>query len=634
MQEEIMNKYLISGLMTFVLILGSGLSQPTFAMERNFYLFDDMASYPWSGFMGSSSGQSLELNQRDENNPQEGVYCSSIHAEGWESWAGIYIQSQDSNWSGPGADFSGCTRLVFSYRGQPAGEEVEIKAFNDQWAGMVTLSNTWQTMEIPLSGLNVDNIYNILAFVVLGTWEKTVDIDEIYLVFDRPIETPSEVAVTGQGPPVWNYSLTVDGQDYFIRGAGYNASWPSTRNHDDFALMAENKINTIRLWGQGDVTPAVLDSASSAGLMACLSYWLPRGDEGPNDAPYTDLVFRSAVKRSVRNFATFYQEHPSILIWILGNEVFHNLNPGTEANRLALANLLDELAIELHVQDPHHPVTYASVTDTAIKYLEDTSLDLFGSNAFAALFDMLDSYRIGESAKPLILLEYGCDGWWETPWEDYSNLERAEDYGARTIRLFEERGLTLGGCAFAWIDKTEGLLKADQQLLAVAPSTGGNSYTGWGLVDEDLTPRPQLRAVNVVYQSEVIEDSNMRIHLNARHFCPGDSIKMWAFLANPKAVARQVDVINAIAWDTGYYFYPDWRYLGIGWDAVSVVIPPYYFAMPQTLDALWPGQASFPGETSAYGVLVEPGTLQWIGGPSAAIHEIPFGFGVRPQNPE
>jgi hypothetical protein len=628
-----MKKLIIILTTTLFLISFFGVSQNLEAIEKTLYLYDDISSYPWSGFMGSSNGQSLNLDHRFTNNPASGVYCSKIFAEGWESWAGIYIQNKDSNWNGPGADFTGCTQIVFSYRGAPVGETVEIKAFNDQISGQsVTLSNDWQTKEISLIEVpNVTNVWNILAFIFQGQGEKTIYIDDVYIAFDRPVQTPASVTIAGQGPPTWDYTIRVDNVDYFVRGVGYNASWPSTRNDEDFALMVDSQVNTINLWGQIDLTPALLDNAADAGLMVAVNYWLPRGDENPGDpnydAPYTDPVFRAAVKNSVFNFVAFYQDHSAVLMWSLGNEVFYNLEPGTEQNKLALANLIDELAAELHTQDPNHPVTYASVTDEAVPYLCDTSLDIFGSNAYAVVESMLDSYRAGDCDKPIILLEYGCDGWWERPWSDYSDLERAKDYGDRAMKIYEERGMTLGGCAFAWIDKTEGKQQTTRGCDLQSSDTGFSPYTGWGLVNNDLTPRFQLRAINAVYQSEVTEDAIVRIHLNAPHYSPGDSIKIWSFMANPNATVRSVDFINAIAWRNGYFFFPSWLYMATGWDAVNLNIPFYYFQIVQTLGSLWPAKASFPGSSTAYGVFVESETLHWIGGPSVAIHAIPFTFG-------
>jgi hypothetical protein len=585
-----------------------GIGSGAWAAERVCYLYDDLPSYPWSGVMGAG----VVVEHRCADAPASGVYCTRVTFDGSDDWAGVYIQNRDANWWGPGLDWSGAARLTFRFRGEPEGESVEFRAFNDQAAGYsALLSSQWQTMEIPAPA-DPSDLWNLFGAFVVGQVARTVDLDQIAIHFERPAESAVPVAITGSGAPLWDYGLSVGGSPFELRGVGYNATDPGSRNEEDFALMAESGINTLRFWGQADVTPALLDRADAAGMKVIVAFWLPRGDETPGGALYTDPLLWQATRTAALNFVACYKDHPAVLMWSMGNEVFLNLTPDTEENRGAVTALVDSIAVDIVEVDPHHPVTYASAADAAFPYLCDTHIDLMGTNVYQMLPEVLAQYRLSGCEKPLIVLEYGCDGWWERDWSRYSDLERARDYGERAMRLEEERGLTVGGCAFAWVDKSEG---------------GDPAYTGWGLVDGDSAPRFQLRALGSVYLSSEVGDANLRIHTNATQFCPADSIGVWSLIANSTAAVRNADLLNAIQWRDGFFFYPEWAFSNSGWDAEAVLLQPYAFEIRRTLAARFEESLQVNEPSNAAGGLTEPGVIDWIGGRERGLQVIPLHFG-------
>ncbi|MEW6743360.1 MAG: hypothetical protein AB1486_11435 [Planctomycetota bacterium] len=584
-----------------VLVVGPARSAQT--VERKLYTYDDIPNFPWSGWMGSSGGTSLTLDLRCTSAPASGVYCARVLFDGSESWAGIYVQSSDGNWTGPGINL--CAKeLSFKYRGSPAGASMEIRVFNDQRVFQHTLQSSWQTATISLAGLACESIYNIFAVVLRAPGAKTVDLDDIAITFERPqSEAPVHVQLQGEGAPAWTYELLVDGEPFFARGIGYNVA-AYAAYAADFAMMAEARANALRLWSQADATFATLDAAEAAGLKVFIGYWLPRGDEGGGPADYTDATFCQAVKNSVANWIACYRDHPAVLVWVLGNEVLFFLDPPTPENKEAFVALLDALADQVHSSDPHHLVSHADVELLSLDALCSTSIDIYGANSFESAEADLVAYDSAGCDKPLALLEVACDGWWARDWNQYDDLERALDYGRRVVAVDARRGMTVGAFAFAWRDKTE------------------DAYTGWGLVDADRRPRPQLRAVNAVYLSEALSDAAARIHLNQDHYQAGDPLELTAFLANSREVSRDADLCIVPLWGAsaggsfGARALPSWEN--------SLLLPPNSFAILTALSTKW--LEATPGTGRIAGALAEPGTFEWIGGRDG-LHFLSFTLG-------
>ena len=449
---------------------------------REFYLYDDLAALPWSGRFGSLNGRTIDLDLESQDNPASGVYHARMTFSDKESLAGIYIQSAPSNWLGPGIELC-ALRLTFRIRSNRTDQTIEVKAFNDQQFRFVPIhnANVWQTEEFDLNVQNCTDIHNVLAFVAHNpVQDLTVDVDDIALVYDAPAGS-RHVRITGSTGPPWSYQLRIDDTPFFVQGVGYNNT-VSADYAEDLALISQMNANTLRVWGQADAGFALLDEADRQGLMVIPAFWLLRGDEGaPVD--YSDRTYQAAVSHSVLNWVACLKDHPAVLMWSLGNEVWTNL-PSND--RSHFVTLIRSLAPEIHTADPQHPVTYASRNNDAFDALENTALDLFAANSYADLPELLERHESGSSSKPILFLEFGCDGWWERDWNDYKTSQRARDYALRALLLKSWSGVTLGGTAFAWIDKTE------------------MNYTGWGIVNDDRSTRPQWSALRRVFGGKAL----------------------------------------------------------------------------------------------------------------------------------
>lgn len=473
---------------TAPLALAAALLAGTAAAQtaRTFFLYDDLPTAPWSGFLGPLDGSSLALDLRATDAPAAGVYHARLAFDGSEPWAGVYLQSEPDNWTGPGVDLSG-TSLTFRIRANRPAQTVDVKALNDQVLQGLVVGPAWQTVTLPLAGLATDDVWNLLGFVATGiTPGLVVDVDEVAVTYARPAEAPTQVQVVGAAQPAWTHELVVGGQPFRVRGIGYDESrsaWYAT----DVQLAAAHGANTLRQWAPLTSSFALLDAAHAAGLYVVPGYWLPRGDEGLA-VDYDDDAFRDAVSRSVANWVACFRDHPAVLAWGLGNEVFANLSPRTEEHLDAFATLLDRLAQEVAALDPHHPTTYAAVGLDPLARVATTSIDVYGVNAYGNTADVLRRYRTEgvALARPLLFLELGPNGWWEEDWASYTHVERALDLGRRWLAVRRAEGLALGACAFAWVDKEEA------------------GFTGWGLVNDDRSARPESALLRLLWTGRLL----------------------------------------------------------------------------------------------------------------------------------
>ena len=435
--------------------------------KRKLFLYDDIANYPWSGFMGSGNGSSINLDMYDEEDPYDGYYSARVSTSGTESWCGIIIQSRANQWTPPGLDFSGAISVNFALKGKDGGENIRLEFMNGKYTQNLNLSNQWTEYSQVFSlGDDFTSINSLLAIVIPDNKQISFFVDEIYFEVNR------------------FQSVAAPSFPKRIKGIGYNANDPSKYSFDFSMIRNELCANTLRFWGQSDITWNTLDMAADNNLKTILPYWLPRGDDN-FEADYSDIVFCNALKRSILNYLEFYLPHASIIMLSLGNEVFHNLMPTTNENKEALARYLNVLCGEIHPLYPNLKITYAAVGSEPLEFLKSytPNLDVYGSNAYGNIGSVIEDYQNSNYDKPLLFLEFGCFGWWEKNWYEYSDEERASDYSENWYVL---RSKSIGGCAFAWTDKEE------------------NSYTGWGIVDNDRTKRAQFHALSKAYCEKVV----------------------------------------------------------------------------------------------------------------------------------
>jgi hypothetical protein len=434
-------------------------------ITKNMYIYDDYSHFPFSGFMGSSNGSSITLNMRYTASTYAGVYSAYISTTGAESWCGIAIQCQASGWTQPGLDFTGATSCSFALKSLGAGgEKVKIK-FMELWVQEYTLTTNWVKYTYTFPAGSIASVPSPVTIVIENSQAISFLIDEISLSVSRPsVETL----------PKFYRAVT-------IQGLGYN-SIDSSKYSQDFQRIAGTLgANLLRFWGEGDYNWVTLDTAAASNLQVVIAFFLPRGDFG-DYADYTDVNLRTALRQSILNWLQFYLPHSTIHYVALGNEVIHFLNPNTTANKQAFSLFLNDMCQEIHSAYPGILVTHADAGIDSLTFFQSYTpdLDVYGSNSYGNISTVCSDYTASGYGKPLSFWEYGCNGWWETNWATYTNDQRAADYYAHWQAL-KNTAICLGGAAFCWLDKTE------------------SGYTGWGIVNNDLTSRPQFDKVKEAY---------------------------------------------------------------------------------------------------------------------------------------
>jgi hypothetical protein len=290
----------------------------------------------------------------------------------------------------------------------------------------------------------------------------------------RAEETDVLSAQTTARPCVRGKFLFVGGQKFFVKGVTYGAFRPDGSGvefHDrsiierDFAMMARNGINTVRI---PHTTPPVhlLDIAARHGLQVMVGLsaeqyvgYLLDHKEPPN--------LDSELRSKVRSCAG----HPALLCYALGNEI-----PAGVARWLGRGRIeeyLHEIYLTVMEGDPEGLVTYVNYPTT--EYLHLPFLDLLCFNVYLERQDRLAAYlaRLQNIAgdRPVVMSELGLDSMRN------GTVTQAEvlDWQIRTT--FQ------AGCAgaviFSWTDEW---------------FRGGADVSDWefGLTDGTRRPKPNL----------------------------------------------------------------------------------------------------------------------------------------------
>jgi hypothetical protein len=295
--------------------------------------------------------------------------------------------------------------------------------------------------------------------------------------------------------------LLVDGQPTHLKGVCWN---PVRRGGvhpqdldfrgfvaTDAALMAAAGVNAIRTY-EAITDPEVLDVLLEKGIYVLNTVYAWGGSP-----------IHSGVDKVKK-----VQDHPAILMWVVGNEWNYNGLYAGEPFAETLAKVRNIVGL-IKAQDPSRPVATVHgempSPDTLGKL---GAVDIWGINKYSGLTfgDLFDAWA-KVSTKPMFLGEYGADAY------NTRTHQRDEEAQARaTTALTQEinrassagpqGGVCIGGLIFEladewWKDGTGNPSKHD--VGGVSP--GGGPYPDmtfneewWGLVNYDGRPREAFRS--------------------------------------------------------------------------------------------------------------------------------------------
>lgn len=219
-----------------------------------------------------------------------------------------------------------------------------------------------------------------------------------------------------------NWQLFVDQNPYEIKGVtfGYDNE---TDNYDvRFKELKFLGVNTIRTWATGKNTKQLLDIAHKNGIKVMVGIWMRHGRPGMEDDDSFNYIDNTQGKEDMYNNAMdvieTYKNHPAVLAWGIGNEVY--LNTATDEEKLAYSQLLERICSNIKKQDSNHPTISVEAWTFGLDWWQKhvPSLDIYGLNSYGAGANLLaDELHKKGIDKPYIITEFGVTGEWDVKQE-------------------------------------------------------------------------------------------------------------------------------------------------------------------------------------------------------------------------
>jgi beta-galactosidase len=304
--------------------------------------------------VGTGSRLTAEFDVTDSVRPGENVIAVRVHQ--WS--AGSYLEDQDQWW------LPGIFRDV-SLRARPS------RGIDDLWlqAGYLDDGSGQVRPEIAAADDAFPITLRIADLGVEVRWAGPADVAPVAVGAVEPwtAETPRlyEATVSSKGETVSmslgfrtvridGDRLTVNGRRVVFHGvnrheidADRGRVFDAGAARADLAMMKRFNVNAIRT-SHYPPTPELLDLADELGLWVMVecdleTHGFEKGGWVGN--PSDDPAWRDAYLARMRRTVEVHKNHPSVILWSLGNEA------GTGANLAAMAAWV-------HARDPGRPVHY------------------------------------------------------------------------------------------------------------------------------------------------------------------------------------------------------------------------------------------------------------------------------------
>ena len=243
------------------------------------------------------------------------------------------------------------------------------------------------------------------------------------------------------------YQLLKDGKPYYIRGAGGTENLEKLKKYGG---------NSIRTWGVDAQTDKILADAQKHNLTVCFGIWIGQERQGFD---YSNKQALASQLKMVRETVRKYKNHPSILIWGLGNEM------DLDYTNFEVWKHMEDICKIVKEEDPNHPtmLVTAGLDVAEVKLIKQhtPSLDILGINTYGNISYLKDAINMYDWNKPYIVAEWGPYGWWEvgkTSWGaaiEETSSEKAKTYQASLTSILNDTSTCLGSYVFLWGQKQE-----------------------------------------------------------------------------------------------------------------------------------------------------------------------------------
>jgi len=324
------------------------------------------------------------------------------------------------------------------------------------------------------------------------------------------------------------WRLLRGGEPYRVDGAG---------GLEQLELLAACGGNSIRTWGVGDETLALLDAAHEQGITVTLGIWIEHERHGFD---YSDFESVARQFEMVREAVLAYKDHPAVLMWGIGNE----MEGYEEGSDPAIWSHIEACAALVKRLDPNHP-TMTVIAEIGGRKVEAIhrlcpSIDIIGINSYGGAASVPERYAAFEPTKPYIVTEFGPLGPWELgrtgfgAVEEATSTQKAQMYRNSYEAIDADRVNGLGSYAFLWGSKVESTPTWFGMLLADGSKTNTVDVMSvcWsGQAPEDLCPVIEPLALAEGYAT-TDPGATVRVELSATDPECGELTTEWTFMAD------------------------------------------------------------------------------------------------------
>lgn len=215
-----------------------------------------------------------------------------------------------------------------------------------------------------------------------------------------------------------NWVLLVDGKPFDVKGATFGYT-NDLENYDEyFKDLQFLGVNAIRTWATGKNTLTLLNTAKKYNIKVMLGIWMRHGKPGMEADDSFNYLEDKEGKEKMYNDALKvvekYKNHPALLTWGIGNEVYLNIATNEEKKEYSL--LLESICKEIKKRDIKHPITSVEAWTFGLDWWQKyvPSIDIYGLNAYGAGANLLQSEMEKRNIdKPYVITEFGVTGEWD-----------------------------------------------------------------------------------------------------------------------------------------------------------------------------------------------------------------------------
>ncbi|WP_040559509.1 glycoside hydrolase family 2 TIM barrel-domain containing protein [Kordia algicida OT-1] len=214
------------------------------------------------------------------------------------------------------------------------------------------------------------------------------------------------------------WSFMVNGKPFTVKGVTFGHD-NDTANYDlYFKDLKALGVNTIRTWATGEHTEKLLNTAEKHNIKVMVGIWMRHGRPGMEDDDSFDYLEDTEGMETMYNHSIKvvekYKNHPAVLAWGIGNEVY--LNIATDAEKEAYSKFLERLCSNIKKIDQNHPISSTEAWTFGLDWWEKyvPSIDVYGLNCYGAGADFLSEELSKRNIdKPYVITEFNVTGEWD-----------------------------------------------------------------------------------------------------------------------------------------------------------------------------------------------------------------------------